>query len=363
MLKKLALCFSLLLVAVAATGIVSAQDTETTWTCPEGLAGQTLKVFNWSTYIAEETIPRFEELCDVEVDYQVFASNEEMITVIREGSVAYDLVAPTDYTVEIMIAEGLLRPLNHENIPNIANLSATFTDPAFDPGNTYSVAYAWGTVGIGYDTTVIDEPITTWRQVFEYDGPVAWLDDVRGTYGVALTILGYDPNTQDEQEISEATDFLIENGRNVVAIAGDDGQVMLERGDVDITVEYNGDIFQIISDCECDDFTYIVPEEGALAWVDNMAIPANAEHPELAEAFIDYIMDPVVGAELTNYIAFGSPNQAAIDSGLVNQELLDNPGIYPVGEALENLFVVASVGEAESFYSEGWAEVLANLGQ
>ena len=149
-----------------------------------------------------------------------------------------------------------------------------------------------------------------------------------------------------------------------MTVAGDDGQVLLERGEVDITIEYNGDISQIIAECECDDYAYVIPSEAGNVWIDNMAIPVDAPNPELAMVFMDYILDAKVGAELSNYIAYASPNQAAIDSGFLDEEILNDPAIYPPKEQLENLFAIVDVGaEAEELYNNAWDELLILLGQ
>jgi len=182
--------------------------------------------------------------------------------------------------------------------------------------------------------------------------------------GVGLTMLGYDPNSTDPDEVAEARDYLLENGTNVVTVAGDDGQVLLERGEVDIAIEYNGDISQIIADCECDDFAYVLPEEGSNVWVDNLAIPLDAPNPELAMVFMDYILDAQVGADLSNFIAYASPNQASIESGLIDESMLNDPAIYPPDEQLENLFTSVYLGpEGEELYNNAWDELLIFLGQ
>ncbi len=368
-------CMTLCLALVAILGIgvtVWAQEEIEPWTCPPGFEGQTLSVFNWSTYVVDEddpetefneqTIEGFEELCGVTVVYSEFASNEDLLSKIRVDSTAYDIIVPTDYMVSIMAAEGLLRPINLDNIPNFANLNPNLTNTPFDPNNQYSIPYQWGTIGIGYNVNKVSEPITSWYQVFSHEGPVAWLEDSRAMMGIALLLLGYDPNTDNPDEIAEARDFLIENGSNVVYIAQDDGQAWLERGEVDIAVEYSGDIFQLIYDCECEDYAYVIPEEGSVRWVDNMAIPVGARNPELAEVFMDYILDPQVGANLSNYTAYGTPNQASLDLGLIDEELLNDPGIYPSEETEERLFFIADVPSVEQDYNDAWEEVKILVG-
>jgi spermidine/putrescine transport system substrate-binding protein len=150
----------------------------------------------------------------------------------------------------------------------------------------------------------------------------------------------------------------------VVAIAADDGQVLLERGDVDMTIEYSGDILALMFECECDTYGYLIPEEGTNIWVDNMAIPVDAPNPELAMVFMDYILHPQVGADISNYTAYGSPNQPAIDNGLIDEALLSDPAIYPSQEILAKLFFSNPVGgDAEQLYNNAWDEMLIFLGQ
>jgi spermidine/putrescine transport system substrate-binding protein len=334
----------------------------TPWVCPEGFEGQTLNVFNWTTYVAEDTVPNFEAACGVTVVYDTYESNEALLARLRGGNPGYDIIVPTDYMVANMAALDLLEPLDLNSIPNFANVSESLKGGVYDPENTYSVPYQWGTVGIGYNTEKVSE-INSWQDLFSYQGPVAWLDDSRAMLGNALHILGYDPNSTDPAQISEARDFLIANGSNVVSIAGDDGQAQLERGDVDITVEYGGDIFQVIADCACDTFAYVIPEEGTNLWVDTLAIPKGAPNKPLAEAFIDYILDPQVGADLTNYTSYGSPNQAAIDQELIDPAMLANPGIYPSDEIRAKLFGILPIPDAEQLYNDAWDEIKIALGQ
>ncbi len=181
--------------------------------------------------------------------------------------------------------------------------------------------------------------------------------------GIALNILGYDPNTENPDEITAAKQFLIDNGKNVVAIAQDDGQAMLERGDVDITIEYSGDIFQVMDSCDCNDFAFSIPDEGTIVWVDNLAVPVDAPNPALAQVFIDYILDPHVGADISNYTAYASPNQAAIDQGLIDPDLLSNRGIYPSAATMDRLFFVKQVPAAENDYNDAWDEIKVSLGK
>lgn len=363
MQKGLLLSLVTLLLLSLALPAVAQDDSLEPWVCPEGFEGQTLSVYNWSTYIAEDTIPNFEEACGVTVNYDIYDSNEAMLARLRQGNPGYDIIVPSDYTIAIMAEEGLLVPLDHEKIPNLVHLDEALTAPPFDPNNEYSVPYQWGTVGIGYNTENVEEEITSWAQLFAHEGNVAWLDDLRAMLGVALVLLGYDPNTDNADEIAEARDFLIERGENVVVIAADDGQAWLERGDVDMTVEYSGDIIDMSYECECDTYAYVIPEEGSVVWVDNLAIPTDGPNPELAHVFIDYILHPQVGADISNFTAYASPNATAIELGLIDEELLNDPGVYPDEELQARLFWVEEDAETEQLYNDAWDELLIFVGQ
>lgn len=191
-------------------------------------------------------------------------------------------------------------------------------------------------------------------------------------------MLGLNPNTTDQAEIDVAKAFLTENGSNVISIAPDDGQEQLARGEVDMVFEWSGDILQVIAQCAEDtactsDFRYVIPEEGSIAWIDNMSIPVGALNPALAHAFIDYILDPKVGADISNFTAFSSPNQAAIDAGLIDEALLNDPALYPGEVQMENLvFVLTPTGTTEDgqdlmavteqLYGDAWDEIKIGIG-
>ena len=334
------------------------------WVCPEGYAGQTLNIYNWSTYIAEDTIANFEALCGVTVVYDVFESNEALLSRLRQGNPGYDIIVPTDYMLQIMIEEAIVQPIDRSMIPNFANLAENLIGTPFDPANEYSAPYQWGTIGIGYNKTTVGGEINSWADVFAYGGRVAWLEDPRVMLNIGLLTLGEQPNADTVEQVEMSRDQLIANGSNVVAIAADDGQVLLERGDAEVVIEYSGDIFQIIDACECDDLVYIIPEEGGPIWTDNLAIPTGAPNAPLANVFIDYILDPQVSASIANYTAYGSPNQTAIDLGLIDPDLLANPGIYPSDEVRSRLYFAEILPmDVELAYTDAWDEVKILLGR
>lgn len=367
MTRKLLIWTMMLAFVVLSVNLVpmtaQAQDPEDIeWVCPEEFAGQQLNVFNWSLFISEAAIPNFEELCDVEVVYDTFDTTEAVFTRLREGNPGFDIVFLSDFMVKLMAEEDLLEPLDFERIPNFANIGEEFKNPSYDPDNTYSVPYTWGSTGISYNATRVDE-ITSWNDLFEYDGPVAWMDEPTVMLGVALLMNGYDPNSIDSDEIEVARDYLIERGGNVRTIATSDGSFLLESGEVDIIVGYSGEVFQILSNCECDDFAYAIPEEGGNIYVDTMTIPVGAKNPDLAHAFLDYMLDPVVGAANANEIGYASPNQTALDLGLIDPSYLENGVIYLSPETIERLFYLTQDPEGELDRLDAWDEVSLMVGE
>lgn len=365
MRKFLQLLFVVLVVTALALPVIAQDDeivVDTEWVCPEEYAGQTLNVYNWASYIGESTITDFEALCDVDVTYDVFDTNESLIARLRTGNPGYDVAFPNDYAVAIMIREELLQPIDLDNIPNFENVAESFQGLYYDPDNEYSVPYLWGTTGVGYNAENVGE-LTSYMDVFTYDGPVAWLNDVRAMMAVALGVLGYNPSSQDPDELQEAKDFLLEHSDNVVAISSDDGQALLERGEVDISFEYNGDIYQLGVDCECETFEYAVPPELALVDITNLVLLTDAPNPALAQVFMDYVLDPAVNGLITSETGYATANLAAIEGEFVDEELLANSSIYPDLETMTNISFYEEVGEAEQLYNDIWDEILILVGE
>ncbi|MBZ0276881.1 MAG: spermidine/putrescine ABC transporter substrate-binding protein [Anaerolineae bacterium] len=363
-MNKLTIILFVGLLALLVGAPALAQDSEirTTWTCPDGFAGQQLNVFNWSTYIADNTVSDFETLCNVTVVYDVYDSEDSLLARLRADNPGYDIVVPSDFGVPVMIEEGLFEPLNHDNIPNLKNINTDLRALPYDQDSEYTVPYLWGTFGIGYNKTHVGAEVTSWDQFFNYDGPVAWIDDSRVMLGIALLVLGYDPNSTEEAQIAEAGQYLIDHSKNVVSIAGDDGQEMLSRGEVDMVIEYNGDIFQLSLDCECEDYAFDVPVEGTGFSSGFVGIPTGSQNHALAEVFIDYLLDPQVSADIANATAYPTPNKAAIDAGLIDETLLNNKGVYPDEETLSKIFFLLPILDAEEFYLATWDEVKIGIG-
>lgn len=319
---------------------------------------QVLNIFNWSTYIDPAVIADFEKQNNIKIKYDTYESNEDLYGKIKAGNPGYDIIFPADYMVKIMIGDGLLEPLDQTKLPNQKNLDPTFLNPTFDPGNKYTMPYQIGSMGLGYNIKVTGgQPIDSWSALLDpkYKGKIAVIDDMRATFAWALISLGYNPNTTNPQEINQAKEFLLKNKGAIAAFAPDTGQQLLAQGEVDIAVEWSGDIFQVMK--ENPDIRYVIPKEGSLLLADNMAIPKGAPHPELAHKFIDFILIPENGAKISNYLKYGSPNKVAKAQGLIDAKDLNNPAIYPPPELLKKMTYLQDVGEATKIYDQAWTEV------
>ncbi len=298
-----------------------------------GGGAKKLSFYNWDTYIGETTLDDFKGAAGIEVAMDLFADNDELFAKLREGNPGYDLIVPTNDYVERMVVAEMLMPLDHAKIPNFKNISKPFRDAAFDPGRKYSMPYMWGTVGIGYRKSKVKGVPDSWKVLFEsdqYSGRIALLGDAQAVIGIALKYLGYSFNSTSPNEIKEAEALLIKQKPHIKVFAPDNGQDLLLSGEVDLTMEWNGDILQVMA--EDDDLSYVVPNEGSELWQDTLAIPTGAPHPDNAHAFINYLLDAEVGASLADYIQYATPNEAA--KKLMPPEYVNNPAIFPSDEVI-----------------------------
>ncbi len=330
-------------------------------TCELDQTDGNLNLYNWSDYIDPELVTAFEEQYGVEVVESFYESNEAMLAQIQSG-VSYDVIVPSDYMVSIMIEEGLLLPLQKDAIPNIANLAPEFTDPPYDPGLRYSVAYQWGTTGLGVNLEAVgDAFVESWALVFDpeltqnFPGGVSLLDDPRETMGAALKYLGYSLNDTDLDHLEEARDVIRAAKPYIATFDSDQYDEALVNGEVSVSHGYSGDLLAAIWDSDNpDSYTYVIPQEGGTLWVDNMAIPADAEHPCTAHTFVNFMLDGENGAALTNWTYYASPNAAAEPHIL--PEILEDPTIYPSDEIRQRLEIIADTGDYEINFTDYFAQ-------
>ncbi len=328
-------------------------------------AGQTLYLFNWSQYMDPSVIEGFEQQYDVEVVENFFNSNGEMFAKLQAGGVSqYDIIVPSNYLVPRLIETGLVQALDHGAIPNLGNLMPKFIDPAYDPDNAYSAAYQWGTTGLVYNQAALGDVPASWSVLFDPNvnpnQPFAVPEDGQVTLGSACAYLGYGYDCQDREAFEQAARLVLDaKGRDNFAgfIQGTPVLQQLVRGSVSAGMTYNGDyVFLKSEDPEgFADIEFVVPTEGAELWVDNMMIPAEAPNPGLAHAFINYILEPEVGAQLSNWNYYSSPNAKSVP---MLDAVLQAPPITPTDEEMERLAFTPSLkGEMLQFMQQVWREV------
>jgi putrescine transport system substrate-binding protein len=315
---------------------------------------KTLNFYNWTDYIADDTIPNFQKETGIHVTYDNYSSNDELFAKLRTGTSGFDIIVPTDATLVKMKHADLVEPLDLSLIPNVKNLDPRFRNAAYDPGNAYSIPWQWGTTGIGFDKTKVGGSVTDWDafNLPAVAGKCSFLDEARDAFAMALFALKKDPNTLDSGDLDAAEQYLLDLKKKVQKITSD-YQDPLKGGQLLLAQAYSGDVFTIQADNK--DIEYIIPTSGAFSWVDSMAIPKGAGHPKNAEAFMNYILEPKVGAALTNFVNYGSPNKAA--EPFINKEIRDNPLIYPPADVLAKLPFQKDLGEAELAYSDRWDKV------
>ncbi len=323
-------------------------------TFPNKPEAKVLNFYNWTDYIADDTIPNFQKETGIKVTYDNYSSNDELFAKLSAGSTGYDIIVPTDATLVKMKHANLVEPLDLSLIPNVKNLDPRFRTAAYDPGNQYSIPWQWGTTGIGFDKTKVGGTVTDWDafQLPAVKGKSSYLDEARDAFAMALFALKKDPNTTNTSDLDDAKNYLIDLKKKIKQITSD-YQDPLKGGELLLCQAYSGDVFTIQADNK--NIEYVIPTSGAFSWVDSMAIPKGAPHPRNAEAFMNYILEPKVGAALTNFVNYGSPNKAA--EPYINKDILDNPLIYPPADVLAKLPFQKDIGDAELAYSDRWTEV------
>lgn len=316
-------------------------------------------VYNWGEYLDPEVLTLFEQETGIDVVYEEFETNEILYPKISSGAIAYDVICPSDYMIQRMIENDLLAEINFDNIPNIKNIGKDYMEQSrqFDPENKYSVPYCWGTVGILYNKTMVDEPITSWSVLWDekYKDNILMQDSVRDAFGVTLKYLGYSLNSTDLDELTEARDLLIKQKPLVQAYVIDQVRDKMIGNEAAIGVIYSGEA--IYTQKENPDLEYVIPEEGSNIWIDSWVIPKNAENKENAEKFINFLCRPEIALMNFEYITYSTPNSEA--RKLIEDEAIRNSEIaFPDLSKYDNLETFQYLGtEADQTYGELWNQV------
>lgn len=278
--------------------------------------GQTLRVYNWGEYTGENIIQNFEEQTGARVVMEFFDSNEQMYIKVANGE-SYDVAVPSDYMIQRMIQEKLIQPLDHSKLNCFDKISEKVLGLPYDPDNTYSVPYFWGTVGIIYDKTKVSEEELREKgfDIFhdeKYRGDIYLYDSERDSFMMALKALGYSMNTKDEKELQEAYQWLIQCVETMdPEIVMDEIIDNMAQGRKALGLIYSGDAAYVMSENE--NMGFFMPESGTNLWSDGMVIPANAKNPALAHEFINYVSSYEGASDNSAYVGYTSPNEEVME--------------------------------------------------
>lgn len=321
------------------------------------LAAETITVFNWYDYIDENVIALFEQETGINVKYANFTTNEEMYAKLSSGASTYDVIFPSDYIIERMIKEDRLEKLDLQNMPNIAGLQEWLKAPAYDPTGEYSVAYMWGTVGILYNPTMLEQPVTSWRVMFDpaMRKNVFMMDSVRDTLGVTLKMLGYSMNTRDQAELDAAKAALLQQKTDniVKGYLVDETKDKMISGEAALALMWSGDALYAMT--ENPDLQFVVPDEGSNVWVDGMCIPKGAPNKAAAEKFIDFLCRPDIARMNMEYIYYSTPIQQVIDE--MGDEDKNNLTLNPSQDIIDRCEFFHDISADMDIYDKIWMEV------
>jgi spermidine/putrescine transport system substrate-binding protein len=324
-------------------------------------------LYNWSDYMDPSIKDQFEEECGVKVTETNFDSNETLLATLQAGGADYDIIVPSDYMVQIMVDEGMLLELDFNVISNIQNMVELNVNQYFDPEQKYTVPYFWGTSGFAVDTNVVTDVQESWSMLFDTDSPycgqISMLDDERETIGAALIYLGYSLNDTDPAHLEEAKNLLIEQSECVKAYDSETNDDLIVSGETVMGHMWTGDaVLAGLPDYGGrEGIIYVIPQEGATIWQDNLAIPVGAPNAYTAMVFINYLSDPEIAAQNAEYVGYGSPNAAAKE--IIDPDILADESIYPPAEVESRLQWIEDVGEALELYDRIWTEFKAAIGQ
>jgi spermidine/putrescine transport system substrate-binding protein len=328
-----------------------------------------LHLYNWNNYIAEETVRRFEQTCGCRLLQDYYSDNEELLAKLAAGATGYDVLVPTGNAVQTLIAQAALRELDHSKLPNLKNIKPEFLNLFYDPGNRYSVPYAYSVTLIGRNNErvrALGLPTDTWQLIFEpkylekIEGKVTVLDSQRELFAAALKYLGHSVNETDETKLKAARDLILRAKPYWAAFNASSYIKELTIGNIWVAHGYSNDMFQAAQDAAKAKrpFTigYSTPKEGAVLAVDNMVMHRTGPRPDLAYLFIDFMLDGKNSAELTNMLGSGNPNAEAMK--YIDPAIASNPAVFPDGERLRNLEMMRDLPRKERrLLNRFWTEI------
>ena len=315
-----------------------------------------VNVYNWGEYMNRDLNDAFEYVTGITVNYKDYPSNEVLYSTLKSGGTNYDVIIPSDYMIALLIEEDMLEPLNFNNIPNFSDIDPQLKNPVYDPENSYSVPYMWGTVGIVYNTTMVSEEITSWGALFDpkYSGNILMFDNPRDCIGIALKYLGYSYNTTDESEIRAAQALLVEQKPHVQAYVMDQIFDKLEGGEAAIGPYYTGDAITMME--SNGDLAFVIPEEGSNIFVDAFCIPKGAKNKSAAEMYINFMCSYNAGYANMEEICYSTPLLSVYND--LDAEIAEDGISYPDDELRAKCEVFLNLPRSvRELYDSLWSDL------
>ncbi|MFF8959985.1 PotD/PotF family extracellular solute-binding protein [Streptomyces sp. NPDC014894] len=324
-----------------------------------GGGGKKLNIYAWAGEIPESVVKKFEAETGIEVTLDTFDSNETMTAKLSSGSAGYDLVEPSQYTVQQLIGQQLIQPLDHSRIKGLDNLAEKFRDPSYDPGNKYSVPWIWGTTGFAYNETCVPSA-TSWKTLFDkkHRGKVYMLDNMLAAYIAGLQITGSRATSTDEGEIEAATKALEDQKKILAGYNSTNYPQLLSTGQACAAQAWSGTAMAKVVAAN-EKVHYVVPEEGGSIWTDGLSVPKGAKNTDAAYQFINFTLRPEIAAMATDDGGSASTNAKAREF-VKDKKALENPAIYASDEAIENADFLLDPGPAMKHFQQGWTKVKAS---
>jgi spermidine/putrescine transport system substrate-binding protein len=316
-----------------------------------------LHVYTWADYVKPELLQRFEAEHKCKVVIDTFDSNESMFAKMKAGATGYDLVTPSSYMVGVLFAQGLLQPLDKALVPNRKNVDPDYLKIAIDPEMDHSVPYMLTNSGLAYLKSKVKDPVPSWSMLDRTDlkGRMTMLNDMRETIGAALKSLGYSLNTTDEQQLAQARDVVVRWKKNLAKFENEQYKTGIASGEFLLVHGYSGDILQVQK--ENPDVVFAVPQEGTSVSCDDLVIPKAAKEVALAHAFINFLHEPDVAAENSNFISYLCPNRPGYAK--LEPAIRDNPAVFMDAAVRAKSEVIRDLGQDNAKYVKVWDEIKA----
>ncbi len=333
---------------------------------PAGDVEKQLFMYNWSDYVSPDNMAKFSEQFGVEqFQYDTFANNEELLAKLQAGATGYDIAAPTAEYVPAMVEGGYIQKLDWSRIPNQKYINAAFKGQGWDPNDEWQLPKDFGTTGILYRSKIVKEPLTSWQEFLDlakgkYSGKVVLVDSMGDVFVMPLKMLGKSLNSTEKEDLDEARKILLDLAPHVLALDSDTYQDKLSSEEAVMSLAWTGPIVELRANPDTADIAYTVPSEGSLYWLDTWVMVNDAPNPNAAYAFLNFIHEPEIQAEETNFTGYGSPNDAAKE--FIDPEVLSDPAIFPPAEVMASLEGAVDTSSNQQRI-DIWQEFKSKIGQ